>query len=596
MHTQLCRYLLVNQLQRQSHKTMNKKLTNKGQIIVIFAVSLTVLILFAGLAIDAGSVYITYGNLKRTADSASLAAANEFKRSHDIDAMSGAASEVLNLMNVDYSSMVLLLCDNDMDGNRDDDDLPSGFLERCPDTAAGEAPRKLVYLEVEQEAPLFFMSLIGFTNIHLHTNSISEAAPLDVVIVLDTSESMASETSDYSPYESYDPSGCNSNNTCQPMLDAKNAAKALIDTLASGYDMVSVVTFDTEEHIIFSLGTDLGAAKTAIDNLVQVHDDPPVAFYIWSEWYNHPGSYNPLNSEDLDGNGVDADPNKGYTCPFAANPANDPAYLQDRWWTQAEGAPAGNPLVQAWGGVPCDRDDRLDSMDWKVDSIWTQDDHDLAQASVWGASGKFSALSTCSGCGLRAGTNQLRGGGRFSSVWVMVFLSDGAVNLSDSHAQNPDGIPATLVNGACGGHLNGSFWNSLCWDNDFTPRYCIDTDENTCPPGSTHTTTSPNYSVLDYAMDMVDTAALTKSTKADEPLGNDLAIYSIRLGNVSTGSAEAFLRYMAAVGDDGDRTTNPCTLTLPNTSCGQYYFAPSGDHLLPIFEDIASRIYTRLSQ
>ena len=94
---------------------------------------------------------------------------------------------------------------------------------------------------------------------------------------------------------------------------------------------------------------------------------------------------------------------------------------------------------------------------------------------------------------------------------------------------------------------------------------------------------------------MVDSASLTHSTNTNEPNGNDIAIYSIGL-NVDGGIAEQFLRYVAAVGDDGDRTTDPCSSAAANTSCGQYYFAPSGAHLRTIFEDIANRIYTRISQ
>ena len=75
-----------------------------------------------------------------------------------------------------------------------------------------------------------------------------------------------------------------------------------------------------------------------------------------------------------------------------------------------------------------------------------------------------------------------------------------------------------------------------------------------------------NYRVLDYALDMTDTAALTKSLNLNEPGGNEISIYTIGLGaaggdtsdpfNVSIG--EQLLRYMAAVGDDGDRQTDPC--------------------------------------
>ena len=60
-----------------------------------------------------------------------------------------------------------------------------------------EAPKKLVWIEATQKAPLYFLSLLGFGSINLETNAISEAAPLDLVIVLDVSESMGNETADY---------------------------------------------------------------------------------------------------------------------------------------------------------------------------------------------------------------------------------------------------------------------------------------------------------------------------------------------------------------------------------------------------------------
>mgnify|MGYP001176891803 CR=1 FL=1 len=578
-----------------------RRAENKGQVIAVFAVSLLALLFFVGLALDAGSVYVTYGSLKRTVDSASIAAANEFKREANVSMMTEAAEEIFNLLNVDQVTVIVRLCDEDQDGNRDTDlqtTYPE-FYARCPDTASGDAPRKLVYVRATQEAPLYFLSLMGFTNIPLTTYTISEAAPLDVVIVLDTSESMASATTGYSPFDDFDPNACNSANNCQPMRDAKDAAKALIDTLADGYDQVAVVTFDDESHLIYPLGLGLDAAKTAIDG-IGVRNDPPVVFRIWPTWYDHAGSYNPMNSEDLDGDGEDYDnpARLGYTCPFAGNPASDPAYLQDRWWSVDE----GGPDTFGWGGVPCDRDDRFDSMDWNSDGIWTQDDHDIG--FTWATMDTvapnqpedyhFTGLSTCSGCGLRQGSNQLRNGGRFGAVWVMVFLSDGAVNLSDVHASNED-ISSALVNGFCGGEMSEDFWASGCRDFTFTPRYCFDDNASTCPPGSTYTTTTPNYSVLDYARDMVDSASLTRSTNTNEPNGNDIAIYSIGL-NVDGGIAEQFLRYVAAVGDDGDRTTDPCSAAAANTSCGQYYFAPSGAHLRTIFEDIATRIYTRISQ
>lgn len=632
---------------------------SKGQILVIFAISLFVLLFFVGLALDAGSVYVTYGHLKRAVDSASIAAANEFKKNPDIGSMTAAASEVFKLLNTDYLSVQVLICDQDNDGIRDSG-LPPIFEGRCPDTANGEKPRKLVWVQAQQDAPLYFLSLMGFNNLTLTTNSISEAAPLDIVIVLDTSESMADHTSPdddrikknadllkyfsspynvptYSPYFPYDPGLCNQYNVCQPMLDAKEAAKTLIDSLAPGYDQVAVVTYDSDAFSEYPLGFDLNAAKAAIDG-IHVHDDTPVVFNVWNDWVYHAGIYNPINSEDLDGDGFDRDnfvTLYGKNCPFETDPADDPWFLEDRWWgvddhhINGDGSQGIDPRYTnskyhapdpfGWGGVPCDRDDLYDSLDWNGDAVWTIDDHNLAiqhaeSAAIQhldaGVSSKhkdylgqpgrneheyqFTGLSTCIGCGVRAGTNELTGGGRFGSVWVMVFLSDGAANLSDTRITNPS-IPLSMKFGFCGGSMGQSFWTDYCFDNNHSPRYCIDSNPNTCPPGAISTNSSPPYSVLDYAMDMVDQAALTKSTNPLERMGNDIAIYTIRLGSMTIGSAEYFLRYMAAVGTDGDRD-DPCLTAAPNETCGQYYFAPSGGHLQRVFEDIASRIYTRITQ
>lgn len=608
--------------QLQSHSSFQSAQAEheKGQILVIFAGALIILLFFIGLALDAGSLYVTYGNLKRAVDSAAVAAANEFKRDAQTPAMITAANEVLGMMNVDYANLELLLCDGDNDHVRDTG-LPPIFEARCPDTANGEDARKLVWVKAEQEAPLYFLSLLGFRDLMISTNTISEAAPLDVVIVLDTSESMAWKTGPngtpgYIPGQDFNPSACNAADTCQPMKDAKEAAKALIRTLANGYDRVAVVTYDTISYEKFALGTDLIAAEKAIDDLVDVHNDPPIGFKVWPEWRKANVPYNPMNSEDLDGDGLDAD-TLPYTCPFAPNYEDDPEFLKDRWWTVDEGLPPGSYIKDGWNnGVPCDRDDKYDSLNWydPVDGDgniipnemwkWTIEDHDRINTELVNGDPqyKFTNLSTCSGCGLREGANQLKNGGRFGSVWVMVFLSDGAVNLSDAPPPNyADNTFVGLPNGFCDGRAGTVYWNSYCKDDSFTPRYCFDSNSDTCPPGSTYTTITAahpvlnTYSVLDYALDMVDETALTTSTNEDEPRGNEIAIYSIGL-NVDSGVAEQFLRYMAAVGDDGDRSTDPCNGKPVNTTCGQYYYATTSERLLPIFEDIASRIYTRISQ
>ena len=67
MHTLLCLFQQLLRQLRPSHSLLghrpNGQRRSKGQVIVIFALALTAMLLFAGLALDAGSLYLTYGQL-----------------------------------------------------------------------------------------------------------------------------------------------------------------------------------------------------------------------------------------------------------------------------------------------------------------------------------------------------------------------------------------------------------------------------------------------------------------------------------------------------------------------------------------------------
>ncbi|MGD8553572.1 MAG: hypothetical protein PVG02_07925, partial [Anaerolineales bacterium] len=76
----------------------------------------------------------------------------------------------------------------------------------------------------------------------------------------------------------------------------------------------------------------------------------------------------------------------------------------------------------------------------------------------------------------------------------------------------------------------------------------------------------------------------------------DTAFY----GTCEEDQGEKLLRFIAAIGDDGNPATNPCKDSSGNwlpkgTSCGNYYYSPTGSQLLPVFEAIASRIFTRIT-
>jgi hypothetical protein len=96
--------------------------------------------------------------------------------------------------------------------------------------------------------------------------------------------------------------------------------------------------------------------------------------------------------------------------------------------------------------------------------------------------------------------------------------------------------------------------------------------------------------------------------------GQNALIFTIGLGPLTVetnlgdpDAGEQLMRYVAGVGADARPDPNfpgsldDCNGVPPSTpanprSCGNYYFAPTGAQLIQIFEDIASRIFTRLTQ
>ena len=307
--------------------------------------------------------------------------------------------------------------------------------------------------------------------------------------------------------------------------------------------------------------------------------------------------FNPINPDDRDGDGADEDPL--LPCTDLINNVN------------------GAPVRDMWDDAtsePCDRDDIMDAYDWNRNG--DHDDDYLTYVDPFPYSFEDTSLvSTCQGCGLRMAVEQLTTNGRPTSVWVIVFLSDGVVNMSDTNQTYGD-IPTQFRYGFCGADPDTAFWESYCidWNDGLTPagnpdpspgisagRYCLDANQDgnpapsECPPDSTYTTESGPYSVEDYAMDWVDRAALLESANPNEPRGEDIIIYSIGLGGgVSAG--EKLLRYMANVGDDGSRGNDQCAGVPALQTCGNYYYSPNASYLAQIFESIASRIFTKISR
>jgi hypothetical protein len=524
----------------------------RGQAMVITAVAFLAMLAFAGLVTDAGSLYLNFTRLKRGLDAAAVAAANEIRDSSLPTAQRRAliresAREMLALNDIDdIYSLETYLCE--------DAGKPAGFASVCP--AAGEIKRKLAWIQATQNSPVYFLQLFGVTDVPITTHSIGEAASLDVVIVIDTSESMGSDTDIVAPFDpaagwqdynpDFDPSACNTGNSCQPLRSAKDAANAMIDKFFDGYDRIAIVTYDVKATIhdpdlssSVVLEADHTAVKAAI-NAIQLFDGP--------------------------------------------SPADVMVF--------------GDP-----------RDGEINPMDADGDGIYFED--------------KDMIGSTCTGCGMRVAGDILKAQGRVDSVWIIVFLSDGATNVSDlpdaGDLNNP--VPAGYVNGFCGGSIGGRLWTnepstpySWCTDSDPSIRHCgpFHAAFGECPTGSIWAgNATPPYDTDDYARDMIDRVALVyPEYPADSPepkAGDEIAIYAIGLGIALPSQGEMLLRYMANIGDDNFRnpipdilldayTADPCDGVAVKSSCGQYYYAPSGAYLTQIFEKVAGSIFTRITQ
>jgi hypothetical protein len=198
---------------------------NRGQALVILALSFMAILAFVGFAVDAGSLYITYTQLKRAVDAAALAAADNIKvhspgetEAQRRTKIYAAAVEMLKLNQAsNLSSIKVYLCD---DANK-----PAEFASTCPNLAAGQSARKLAWVQATQDSPVYFLRLFGIQNVPITVSSVGEAATLDMVLVFDTSGSMASSTDcgtdntctpNYNPIN-FDPAQCNANNDCYMM-------------------------------------------------------------------------------------------------------------------------------------------------------------------------------------------------------------------------------------------------------------------------------------------------------------------------------------------------------------------------------------------
>jgi hypothetical protein len=203
---------------------------------------------------------------------------------------------------------------------------------------------------------------------------------------------------------------------------------------------------------------------------------------------------------------------------------------------------------------------------------------------------------------------------RQEAVWIMILLGDGAANAFTTIRPSRSPIAAWICpnpglnpgqpnwieplctdidpsNGA-GRHSFGNTW----YDPDDAARDMADfvgcPDANTlqpaaCPDGNPFAVPPVPPGGQGAVIFTIGLGPQVRDTNCDPFYG----------GPTCGNRGERLLRYVAGVGDDGNPVSpgDPCNGAPSGTDCGNYYYSPTGAGLMRVFEAIASRIFTRLT-
>ncbi len=256
------------------------KKSERGQVIILIAFVFIGLIAIIGLVIDGGILLIEYARLKRGIDAASVAAASQFRKGFVADDLIMAGEELLRFNQSD-ATVEIFTCD-----------YPNTPHDASLCSGVNEPKRKLVRVTATRHVNFGFMKIVGINGTDITATSVGEAASIDMVLAIDTSASMAYETtvggdpnrSDpavLGTHHGDDPNACNSDpngRRCEPLGTVKDVAVDFVDELFYPYDRVALVTF-TEQNpggtrdsylaLPFSDNETNGVLNTEIQNAIQ---------------------------------------------------------------------------------------------------------------------------------------------------------------------------------------------------------------------------------------------------------------------------------------------------------------------------------------
>lgn len=512
---------------------IHRRKSERGNALALFGLAIGGLAIILGLVAQPTLTYITPENLQAIVNEAAWAASGQFKRGYTIATMQTAARNVLDSYSVQPQSLTVETCDTVAAANSLNiltDQAQLGALD--PEVCTNPL-KKLVRLRVT--------ALVEPDGLPLNVQAISEAPSLDIMLAIDTSESMTVGWANERAGDDRDPTQCNMYDTCFPFKDVKNAAIALLDNVYFPYDRVGVVTFDKDARLRLPISNDYDTVKYTVEHL-QVYQGNQAcpwrrADRIYSE-ETYPADYS-----------------------SNANPC--------RLYTRADEVPPNNYIgfdCAAFYGASPDASSCLTTN--------TSDGIALSGAVLMGDySSATSDYPTPPGGWPTVRSN-------INTQPVLVLLSDGAANSGHDSTGSRICPPST----------NSYDWVSyhpLCRDADTLTRHCLAANNTSClnalyPDFSNNIVDPDNYDGDDRARDMFDLIAANGVVTYTIGMGSQIKQNSLNYDIHNIAPGETLLQY----GAFGTYTQ----MTDLNTPKGQYYYAANASSLYNSFLGIADQL------
>jgi hypothetical protein len=539
----------MSKFYRKTKKRISKM--ERGQVLVLVALAAVGIIAIVGLVMDVGVMFIGNARLRRATDAAALAAALQYREGVQTEQLTTAATEFLTLNGVTLDSDHPVTVDTCISA-------PDLCRDPATDTII---PRKLVRVRASATVGLAFLPVIGINSVPITAEATSETASLDLVLVIDTSESMTfdaplpQDDPDHSPLR--DPTICNYDDKakdytdtndgmpgeCHPFEEVKQAAVNFIEGfLYFPYDRVAIVTFDRQATNILQFN------QNCLDPNGCSPDD------IKATVENAIKNLNVYEGEDVCDNGQPCRPYcllSTIVAGYCDSQPDDVKYFLN---------PDENPHAVYKGNFDCG-------------DGWYFNPGDLQDPS--------NCTTTNIGDGLLVAGDEYSqdSGGRLGSLWVTVLLTDGSANAGTAE----DG------SSICPRSTWNPQTNPLCRDFASSTRHCALADsrgrcilngnglpvfpDNPLGVYQAGVWNPTDYDADDYARDMADFVGLDQGA----------LIFSIGLGRQVK---------LPASDPAGERLLEYASEKVGN---GLYFYAPSPTDLADIFKKIGDNIAIRLA-